>query len=82
VEVRVADTGTGIAQEHIQRIYDPFFTTKKTPKTGHTGGTGLGLSVTYGIIQEHAGKIRVDSAPGKGTTFIMEFPMVRKAVNA
>ena len=72
----------GIAQEHIHRIYDPFFTTKNKPKTGHSGGTGLGLSVTYGIIQEHAGKIRVDSAPGQGTTFIMEFPMVRKAVNA
>jgi two-component system, NtrC family, sensor kinase len=82
VQVRVADTGTGIAQEHIHRIYDPFFTTKTKPKSGHTGGTGLGLSVTYGIIQEHAGKIRVDSAPGRGTTFIMEFPLVRKAVSA
>ena len=66
VQVKVADTGTGIAQEHIHRIYDPFFTTKNKPKTGHSGGTGLGLSVTYGIIQEHAGKIRVDSAPGRG----------------
>jgi PAS domain S-box-containing protein len=82
VEVRVADTGSGIAQEHIHRIYDPFFTTKNKPKTGHSGGTGLGLSVTYGIIQEHAGKIRVESRPGEGTTFTMEFPMVRKAVNA
>jgi PAS domain S-box-containing protein len=82
VEVKVRDTGSGIAQEHIQRIYDPFFTTKNKPKTGHSGGTGLGLSVTYGIIQEHAGKIRVESSPGKGTTFTMEFPMVRKAVNA
>ncbi len=82
VQVLVSDTGTGIAQEHIQRIYDPFFTTKNKPKTGHSGGTGLGLSVTYGIIQEHAGKIRVDSAPGQGTTFTMEFPMVRKAVSA
>ena len=82
VQVRVADTGTGIAQEHIHRIYDPFFTTKNKPATGHTGGTGLGLSVTYGIIQEHAGKIRVDSVPGRGTTFIMEFPLVRKAVSA
>ena len=82
VQVTVADTGTGIAQEHIHRIYDPFFTTKNKPKTGHTGGTGLGLSVTYGIIQEHAGKIRVDSKPGRGTTFTMEFPLVRKAVNA
>jgi signal transduction histidine kinase len=82
VQVKVTDTGTGIAQEHIHRIYDPFFTTKNKPKTGHSGGTGLGLSVTYGIIQEHAGKIRVDSAPGHGTTFIMEFPMIRKAVSA
>ena len=64
VQVTVADTGSGIAQEHIHRIYDPFFTTKNKPKTGHSGGTGLGLSVTYGIIQEHAGKIRVDSSPG------------------
>ena len=83
VRVTVADTGSGIAQEHIRRIYDPFFTTKtKQPKTGHSGGTGLGLSVTYGIIQEHAGKIHVDSAPGQGTTFTMEFPMMRKVVNA
>ena len=82
VQVKVADTGTGIAQEHIHRIYDPFFTTKTKPKTGHSGGTGLGLAVTYGIIQEHAGKIRVDSSPGRGTTFIMEFPLVRKAVSA
>jgi signal transduction histidine kinase len=82
VQVTVADTGTGIAQEHIPRIYDPFFTTKAKPKTGHSGGTGLGLSVTYGIIQEHAGKIRVNSKPGEGTTFTMEFPLIRKAVNA
>src|SRR5271166_5421470 len=84
VQVVVSDTGTGIAQEHIHRIYDPYFTTKSKPqnKTGHGSGTGLGLSVTYGIIQEHAGRIRVDSKPGRGTTFIMEFPMVRKAVSA
>ncbi|MGC2109197.1 MAG: ATP-binding protein [Candidatus Korobacteraceae bacterium] len=82
VQVRVSDTGSGIAQEHIHRIYDPFFTTKNKPKTGHSGGTGLGLSVTYGIIQEHAGKIRVDSSPGRGTTFVMEFPLLRKAVSA
>ncbi len=82
VQVTVTDTGSGIAQEHIPRIYDPFFTTKNKPKTGHSGGTGLGLSVTYGIIQEHAGKIRVSSKPGEGTTFIMEFPLIRKAVNA
>ena len=80
VQVKVSDTGSGIAQEHMHRIYDPFFTTKNKPNDGHSGGTGLGLSVTYGIIQEHAGKIRVDSAPGRGTTFTMEFPMIRKAV--
>ena len=81
VHVVVTDTGEGIAPEHIHRIYDPFFTTKNRPKTGNSGGTGLGLSVTYGIIQEHAGKIRVESKPGEGTQFYMEFPMIRKAVN-
>ena len=81
VSVRVTDTGTGIAPEHIQRIYDPFFTTKTTPKEGQSRGTGLGLSVTYGIIQEHAGKIRVESGPGSGTTFALDFPLSRKAVH-
>jgi signal transduction histidine kinase len=81
VTVQVSDTGTGIAQEHIQRIYDPFFTTKTSPQEGQNRGTGLGLSVTYGIIQEHAGKIRVDSHPGEGTTFTLDFPLSRKAVH-
>jgi len=80
VSVVVSDTGSGIAQEHIHRIYDPFFTTK-TAREGQPRGTGLGLSVTYGIIQEHAGKIRVESRPGEGTTFYLEFPLVRTAVN-
>jgi two-component system, NtrC family, sensor kinase len=81
VSVLVSDTGSGIAQEHIQRIYDPFFTTKATPQDGQKRGTGLGLSVTYGIIQEHAGKIRVESSPDEGTTFYLDFPLLRKAVN-
>jgi PAS domain S-box-containing protein len=81
VEVNIRDTGTGIAPEHIQKIYDPFFTTKTSPREGQARGTGLGLSVTYGIIQEHAGKIRVESAPGQGTIFRLEFPLIRKAVN-
>ena len=81
VSIRVSDTGSGIAPEHIHRIYDPFFTTKTAPKEGQTRGTGLGLSVTYGIIQEHAGKIRVESAPGAGTTFALDFPLSRKAVH-
>jgi signal transduction histidine kinase len=81
VNVMISDTGSGIAQEHIQRIYDPFFTTKTSAQDGQRRGTGLGLSVTYGIIQEHAGKIRVESAPEEGTTFYLEFPLMRKAVN-
>jgi len=80
VRVTVCDSGSGIAQEHIQRIYDPFFTTKNGGREGRKG-TGLGLSVTYGIIQEHAGKIQVESRVGEGTTFYLEFPMMRKAVN-
>jgi two-component system NtrC family sensor kinase len=80
VQVNISDSGAGIAPEHINKIYDPFFTTKNVPREGQSRGTGLGLSVTYGIIQEHAGKIRVDSQPGQGTTFQLEFPM-RKAVN-
>ena len=81
VSVSVSDTGSGIAPEHIQRIYDPFFTTKTSPREGQARGTGLGLSVTYGIIQEHAGKIRVESHPGAGTTFTLDFPLSRKAVH-
>jgi len=81
ITVTVSDTGSGIAQEHIQRIYDPFFTTKNNPRSGQRRGTGLGLSVTYGIIQEHAGKITVESHIGEGTTFLLEFPCLKKAVN-
>ncbi len=77
IEVDVIDTGHGIAPEHMGRIYDPFFTTKGVKK-----GTGLGLSVTYGIIQEHGGAIEAVSKPGEGTCFHLEFPVVRKAVNA
>ena len=80
VSVVVSDTGAGIAPEHIRKIYDPFFTTKAS-RDGQSRGTGLGLSVTYGIIQEHAGKIRVESHPGAGTTFYLDFPLTRKAVN-
>ena len=82
VSVSVSDTGTGIAPENIQRIYDPFFTTKTSPREGQARGTGLGLSVTYGIIQEHAGKIRVESNPGTGTTFTLDFPLSKKAIHS
>jgi two-component system NtrC family sensor kinase len=81
VHITISDTGSGIAQEHISRIYDPFFTTKNAPREGQNRGTGLGLAVTYGILQEHAGKIRVESAVGQGTTFHLEFPFSRKALH-
>ena len=82
VEAVVSDSGSGIAPEHLKRIYDPFFTTKNAPKPGDKRGTGLGLSVSYGIIQEHAGKIHVESAIGAGTTFHVEFPLLRNSVHA
>ncbi len=61
----ISDTGQGISQDDIKRIYDPFFTTKGAGSSG----TGLGLSITYGIIQEHSGHINVESSLGKGTSF-------------
>jgi len=70
IVVAVSDTGSGISKENITKIFDPFYTTKETGK-----GTGLGLSVTYGIIQRHNGTIKVDSVPGAGTTFTIEFPV-------
>jgi signal transduction histidine kinase len=76
VEVEVTDTGAGIPRDVQNRIFDPFFTTKASGR-----GTGLGLSVSYGIIKEHAGKIEVRSTPGKGTSFRLEFPVSRKLVN-
>lgn len=74
VFVRIQDTGTGIEREHLNRIYDPFFTTKTKPQDGAHKGTGLGLAVSYGIMQEHAGKIHVESEVGVGTAFQLEFP--------
>ena len=82
VTVAVADSGSGIAPEHVDRIYDPFFTTKTAPKEGERRGTGLGLAVTYGIMQEHAGKIRVESRPGAGTTFALDFPLKEAPAHA
>lgn len=68
----IADTGIGIAPENVAKIYDPFYTTK-----GVGQGTGLGLAVSYGIVQEHAGRISVESTPGKGTTFRITLPTAR-----
>ena len=76
VEVDISDTGVGISEESIKRIFDPFYTTKRAGK-----GTGLGLAITYGIIQEHGGRIFVESAPHQGTHFRLELP-AHEAVRA
>jgi two-component system, NtrC family, sensor kinase len=69
VVVEIKDSGVGISRENLQRIFDPFFTTKSTGR-----GTGLGLAVTYGILQDHGGRIFVDSEPGRGTCFTVKLP--------
>jgi PAS domain S-box-containing protein len=80
--VVVQDSGGGIEQEHLHRIFDPFFTTKTKPRNGEHKGTGLGLAVSYGIMQEHGGKMHVQSEVGVGTTFRLEFPGVTKGAAA
>jgi signal transduction histidine kinase len=72
VAVTVADTGKGIPPEMLPHVFDPFFSTKGE------GGTGLGLSVSYGIIKNHKGEIRVESKVGTGTTFTIELPVYNR----
>jgi signal transduction histidine kinase len=72
--ITVTDTGCGIKPEHLSRIFDPFFTTKPVGK-----GTGLGLSVTYGIVAQHHGSITVESAAGRGTSFIITLPLAPRS---
>ena len=69
IEVRITDTGHGISNENLSRIFEPFYTTKGKH------GTGLGLAVIWRIIDNHNGTINVVSEPGKGTTFIIDFPL-------
>jgi len=70
IRLVVSDTGSGIPPHEVPRIFDPFYTTK--PR-----GTGLGLSVSYGIVQDHQGTIEVESEVGRGTTFVISFPTTR-----
>jgi signal transduction histidine kinase len=68
--VSVTDTGIGISPPEQARIFEPFYTTK-----GNQGGTGLGLSVTYGIVTDHGGQIEVESQPGIGSKFTVWLPL-------
>jgi len=70
IRISFADDGPGIPAEHLDKVFDPFFTTR-----GEKGGTGLGLSLCHGIVAEHGGKIYAKSKPGKGTTFFVELPL-------
>jgi signal transduction histidine kinase len=70
VFMEFTDTGEGIPEENFTRIFDPFFTTKEVGK-----GTGLGLATSYGIVEDHGGKISVKSKVGEGTTFTIELPI-------
>jgi len=71
VTIKVTDNGYGIEEQHLQHIFDPFFTTKPTGE-----GTGLGLSVSYGIVKKHGGEILVESKPGQGSTFSVVLPVL------
>ena len=70
VEVRISDTGAGIKKENLGKIFDPFFTTKDVGK-----GTGLGLNISYKVIEKHHGEISAESEVGKGTTFVVKLPL-------
>jgi signal transduction histidine kinase len=69
VRIVVEDSGEGIESEHVDEIFDPFFTTKEPGQ-----GTGLGLSVSHSIVEQHGGRITVASMPGEGTTFTIRLP--------
>jgi two-component system NtrC family sensor kinase len=73
VSATITDNGCGIPEEDLERVFEPFFSTK-TKK----GGTGLGLSITYGLVQEIGGMISVQSEVGKGTSFIITLPLKMK----
>jgi signal transduction histidine kinase len=80
VELRVSDTGCGIPPERLRLIFEPFYTTKEPDETG-TGGTGLGLSVCRQIVEQHQGRIRVESLVGKGSTFTIKLPIKAEEIS-
>jgi nitrogen-specific signal transduction histidine kinase len=71
VELEIADDGHGVSPENLERLFDPFYTTRKD-------GTGLGLSITQAIVQEHCGMISCSSEPGRGTTFLVDLPVEKR----
>ena len=78
IDLVIRDYGTGIPADKLRNIFDPFFSTKKGPDSSGKGGTGLGLSMCRDIIESHHGRIRVDSAVGRGTAFTLKLPIARK----
>ncbi|MGD9139724.1 MAG: ATP-binding protein [Desulfobacterales bacterium] len=72
IQIKVSDTGSGIPEAHVSRIFDPYFTTKST-------GTGLGLAIAHNIVEAMGGQINISSQPGKGTTFLIVIPTSEKA---
>jgi signal transduction histidine kinase len=74
--VEIEDTGIGIPHEHIEKIFEPFFSTKE-----NGGGTGLGLSISYRIVQNHGGRIVVESTVGKGTVFRVFLPLHKRTAS-
>ncbi|MGW8256066.1 MAG: sensor histidine kinase [Thermoguttaceae bacterium] len=79
IDLVVRDNGRGIPAEVLPKIFDSYFSTKKGPDASGKGGTGLGLSMCRDIIEAHHGRIRVDSAPGRGTAFTIKLPTAAKA---
>jgi signal transduction histidine kinase len=72
IKIQLCDTGTGISEENISKIFEPYFTTSES-------GTGLGLTLVFKIIKEHQGEITVESSPGKGAKFEIILPVPQKA---
>lgn len=82
IDLTVRDTGCGMTPETLRKIFEPYYTTKQGPDASGKGGTGLGLSMCRDILEAHRGKIRVESAPGKGTAFTIRIPSAARPASA